>query len=61
MIPNGVYVKPSKPCKKMHIKVIEMNAKEFKLLNPRVSKKKQLKIVDKHKNQGKNKTKKYKS
>ena len=61
MIPIGVYVKPSKPCKKMHIKVIEMNTKEFKLFKPRVSKKKKMKIIDKDKNIIKNKTKKYKS
>lgn len=49
MFPIGLIVKPSKPCKKINIKLINQNAIEFKKKYPKQSRSKHIK---------KNKTKK---
>lgn len=45
MFPLGVYVKPSKPCKKIHIKIIENRYDtEYKNMYPKQTKNRRKKI-----------------
>jgi len=55
MFPIGIYVKPTKPCKKIHIRLIENKYhSEYKKLNPRISKRKYKKKINKTKKKKQN-------